>query len=278
MPIAFALAAAVALGTADFLGGVASRRSPALLIAIVTQMAGFILVVPGIFLLPGEPTREALLWGGAGGIFGALGLVVFFRALARGVMAAVSPVTAVMSATVPILAGVLAGERVSALAWVGLGVGVVAVGLVGWARAEAAERGALARSVGMALLAGTAFGLSLTCMSRAPHDSGAWPLAAARMCSLPVLLGVAAASGAAWRIEAAGRRQAIVSGILDMTGNALFLTATRMGELAIAAVVTAQYPAVTVLLSLGLLRERLHWRQLTGVALALAAVGLIAAR
>lgn len=277
MGIAFALAAAAAFGAADFVGGVASRRSGALLVALIAQVAGFLIVLPALVFLPGVPTREALLWGAMGGVFGGLGLFVFYRALAGGVMAVVSPVTAAVSAGLPVVVGVAGGERISPLACAGLTLGLVAVALVGWAKGGAMSRGAVLRSIGMAVMAGIGFGLFFTCLGHTPHDSGAWPLAAARMGSLAVLATIVGGVRGEWHAHGTALRLALVSGVLDMGANALFLLSTRHGDLAVAAVVASQYPVITVLLSLSLLGERLHLRQFAGVGLALGAVALIAA-
>ena len=52
----------------------------------------------------------------------------------------------------------------------------------------------------------------------------------------------------------------------------LFLLATRHGLLSIAAVITSLYPAFTVLLAIGILRERVHRLQAFGLVLCAASV------
>lgn len=277
MEIALALAAAAAFGTADFVGGVASRRSGAFLVALVAQAAGCVVLLPALLALPGVPSQEALWWGALAGIGGGIGLAVFFRALANGVMGLVAPVTGATAAGLPLLAGLALGERPGPLAWAGIVIALGAVVLVGWARNEPGQGGMLA-SIGMALVAGACFGAFFVCVGRAPHDSGAWPLAAARMGSLGVLAAVLVGAGGEWRAQARTLRLAPLSGVLDMAANVLFLAAVRRGDLAIVAVLASLYPAVTVMLSLGLLGERLRGRQLTGAALALISIALIAIR
>jgi drug/metabolite transporter (DMT)-like permease len=274
--IAFALAAAAVFGTADFVGGVASRRAGASVVTVISQAAGFAVLLPALLLLPDLPQREALIWGAVAGLGGGIGLAVFFRALATGVMAIVSPVTAAAAAGLPVVAAILLGQQVGPMTWVGLGVGLVAVLLVGWAKGEA-PRGPVLPSIVMAVVAGAGFGIFFVALGRAPHDSGLWPLAAARMCSMGVLVAALVGAGGEWRAEAGSLRLSLASGVLDMSANVLYLLAVRQGNLAVIAVLASLYPAVTVLLSLGLLGERLHIRQLAGVGLALVAVGLIAA-
>lgn len=275
MEIALALAAAAAFGTADFVGGVASRRSGAFLVALIAQAAGCLVLLPGLLVLPGAPRQEALWWGALAGIAGGIGLAVFFRALATGMMGLVSPITGAIAAGLPVIAGLALGERPGILAWVGVVIALAAVVLVGWARSEPGQ-GHVMKSLGMALVAGACFGIFFVCLARAPQDSGLWPLAAARMGSLGVLAAVLVGAGGQWRAQAISLRLAPASGVLDMAANVLFLMAVRRGDLAVVAVLASLYPVVTVILSLRLLGERLRGRQLVGAALALVAVGLIA--
>src|SRR2546430_8884772 len=103
--------AATACGSADFLGGVAARRSSALMATVIAQIAGFAVVAPLLALQPAPAEPSALAWGALAGLAGCLGLVVFFRALADGSMSSSAPVTAVIAAGPATPAGRLPGER-----------------------------------------------------------------------------------------------------------------------------------------------------------------------
>lgn len=271
--LVLALAAAAAYGTADFLGGLGSRRASALLVTLVAQLTGLAVVVPA--LLAGAPVDAASMgWGAIAGVCGCVGLVVFFRALASGAMAAAAPVTAVVSAALPVVAGVLLGERPSARAWLGVVAGMLAVAVIsrGGGRSGRFDRRTLALAVG----AGVGFGLFFVCLSRASPASGLWPLLGTRLGSVGLLSVVALTGRLPWRARPPAVGLAVLSGALDMTANALFLFATRQAALALVAVLTSLYPAATVLLALAVLRERLRPAQLAGVGLALLAVVLIA--
>ena len=272
--LVLALASAAAFGTADFLGGLATRRASALLVTLSAHLTGAVVVVPVLFLVRTPVDPASLAWGAASGVFGCAGAVVFFRALASGAMAAAAPVTAIVSAALPVLAGVLLGERPGPLAWLGVGAGLLAVGAIsrGGDPSVPLERRTLMLAVG----AGIGFGLFFICLSRASHDSGLWPLLGARVGSLSMLAAVILGVRMSWRAERGALRLGAVSGAVDMTANALFLLATRQGGLALVAVLTSLYPGATVLLALVILRERLRAAQLVGVALALLAVALIA--
>jgi drug/metabolite transporter (DMT)-like permease len=272
--IALALASAVAFGTGDFLGGLASRRASALLVTLAAHIAGLCVVVPVVLLLRAPADPASLAWGAASGVFGCVGVIAFFRALAGGAMAAAAPVTAIVSASLPVLTGVLLGERPGVLAWLGVVAGLLAVGLIsrGGSSSSRIDR----RTLALAVAAGVGFGLFFVCVSRASHTSGLWPLLSARVGSLSLLAVVVLTGRMPWRAEPGAIRMGAVSGAVDMTANALFLLATRQGELALVAVLASLYPGATVLLALAILRERLRASQLAGIALALLAVGLIA--
>jgi len=67
----------------------------------------------------------------------------------------------------------------------------------------------------------------------------------------------------------------VAAGILDSTANALFLAATRLGMMSVAAVIIALYPASTLLLAVRLDKEKIHPPQVAGLALAAGALVLI---
>jgi drug/metabolite transporter (DMT)-like permease len=67
----------------------------------------------------------------------------------------------------------------------------------------------------------------------------------------------------------------MVAGPCDMTANALFLVASRSGELSVVAPLAALYPVTTVMLALIIDHERLHSIQVAGLAFAVAALVLV---
>ncbi|MCK8609248.1 EamA family transporter [Agromyces sp. C10] len=75
---------------------------------------------------------------------------------------------------------------------------------------------------------------------------------------------------------AAGFAIAIGCGLLDALANVLILLGIRAGDLAVAAVLAAMYPAGTILLAAAVLRERIAPVQWVGLVLALAAAGMLA--
>jgi drug/metabolite transporter (DMT)-like permease len=277
MAVVLALLGALIYGTADFAGGMASRRAPALAVVFCAQLVGVALLMVLLVLVPGRFDLPSFGWGAAAGACGGMALLVFYRSLATGAMTVVAPLTAVMSAIVPVIGGLAFGERPSPLALVGVVLAVAAVVLVG------AEHGSLptprmlrGSAVGGALLAGTGFGLLFVLLSRAAPDSGFWPVAGARCASLLLLVVVALVGRRSLVPRGAPAPFVAVAGLGDMTANLLFVLASRIGMLSVVGVLIALYPAATVLLAMVVLRERLHPIQVGGVAAAVGGVVLIA--
>ncbi|MED7930125.1 DMT family transporter [Nonomuraea sp. LP-02] len=275
--VILATACAVVYGTADFFGGLATRRTQVLAVVVLSQLAGLALILVLVPVLPGTAGGPALLWGLAAGLSGAAGLALFYRALATGVMSVVAPTTAVTSAALPVLFGLATGERPAFWALVGVALALGSVLLVSQDRSAGGEKGPSA-GLATALLAGAGFGGFFILLAMAPADAGLWPLVGARMSSVTAVTLVALATGRALRPQAgAGALRVIVAaGVLDMVANVLYLLAQRQGLLSLVAVLVSLYPASTLLLARRVLGERLNGIQVTGVACALGAVALIA--
>ena len=276
MVIVLALSSALVYGAADFCGGLAARRSAVLAVVGVSQLAGLLALLLLLPVLGGRPTPTDALWGAAAGLAGALGLAVFYRALAAGVMSIVAPVTAVCAATVPVVVGLATGESLQLAAVLGIVLALTAVGLVAAEGGRPSLRSARQAGLGAALLAGTAFGLFFVLLDQPSEGSGLWPLVPARAASLLLVLVAAGASGSRPRLAAGALPLVVLAGVLDMAANALFLLAAREGLLAVAGVLASLYPVSTVLLAQVVLQERLHRSQLLGLGAAVGAVALIA--
>jgi drug/metabolite transporter (DMT)-like permease len=278
MPITFALISALTYGVADFAGGLAARRAPVLVVTAVAQVTGLLMLVPAVMLLPGVVTPAALGFGALAGIAGAGGVMLYLRALAVGPMGLVAPLSAVAGAGLPLIVGLVGGERPGAVAGLALAAALGAIVL-----ATAGSRHDAAAGTGLLLGfgAGLGFGLFFVGLDLTPAGSGLWPLLAGRVVSVALLLAVLVAIALpAIRLPrrpppALGAM--ILSGALDVVANVAFLLATRSGALSVSGVLVSLYPVVVVVLAWVVLRERLTGLQLTGVGLALTASALLAA-
>lgn len=277
MAVVLALASAVVYGVADFCGGLASRRAAAAAVVALSQAAGLVVVVLLLPWLGGTPAPADLAWGAAAGVAGGAGLLLFYRALATGVMSVVAPVTAVSAAALPVLGGLALGERLGPAAVAGIVLALVAVVLVAAEGGLASLRSARAATVGPALAAGAGFGLFFVLLERTGDGAGLSPLAAARVVSVLLVGGLALATARSVRVPGPVLPVVLAAGVGDMAANALFLLATQAGgQLAVTGVLASLYPVSTVVLAQVLLRERLAGAQQAGLAVAAAAVVLIA--
>jgi drug/metabolite transporter (DMT)-like permease len=274
--VVLALSSAVVYGASDFLGGLASRRATVFGVVALSQLAGLVALLALLPWLGGPATRADLGWGAAAGVVGATGLLIFFRALSRGVMSVVAPVTAVTAAAVPVLAGLLAGNRIGPAAGIGIALALVAVVLVSAEGGLGRLRTARPATLGAPLAAGAAFGCFFVLLDRTSADSGLTPLVAARLASFVLVVVVALAGRRSLRVGRTALPIVLASGVGDMTANALFLLATQQdGQLAITGVLASLYPVSTVVLAQSVLRERLVPAQVAGLAAAIGAVVLI---
>jgi drug/metabolite transporter (DMT)-like permease len=269
-----AMAGSLAYGAADFLGGVAARRAHVLRVVVIAAPAS---LVVELLLWPAVGARfdaGAVAWGAASGIASAAAFALLYRTLAIGPMSVLSPVTALVSAALPVSVGLLAGERVGAMALGGMTLALVAVVVVsGGANTHGLRpsRTALALAFG----AGAAIALQLICLDQAPDDSGVAPLLVGRAVSSAVLGAALALHGRLGHTRPSLAASA-AAGALDSLANFAFLLAVRDGDLAVVAVITALYPAGTVLLARAFLAERIAPTQLAGLGLAAVAVSLLA--
>lgn len=273
MAYLFAIASAALYGAADFLGGMASRRASTMAVVVWSQAAGLVMLLLVLPLLPdASPSRSDWFWGAVAGIAGSVGVGLLYRALAIGTMAVVAPTTAVCAVVIPVMAGLLAGERLAGLTIAGIGLAVVAIVLV------SQERGTTSvarKGIGIAFLSGVAIGFFFLALARTAPAAGMWPLVASRAISLVLFGGLGLATAQPMMMASPVARIAIGGGVVDMAANALYLAATRYGALSIVVTLASLYPASTVILARVVLGERLSRWQIAGVVCALGAIVLI---
>jgi drug/metabolite transporter (DMT)-like permease len=270
-----ALASSLAYGAADFLGGVAARDAHVLRVVIVAAPASLLVElvlwpVIGAHFLPG-----AVIWGAASGLASAAAFALLYRTLAIGPMSVLSPVTALVSAALPVAVGLMSGERPGVVAVGGMALALVAVVVVSGGTGSRGLRPSRTALV-LAFGAGAAIALQLVCLDQAPDDSGVAPLIVGRVVSSAVVLGAAFALRAHLGAARPSLPASAAAGALDSLANFAFLLAVRDGDLAVVAVITALYPAGTVLLARAILAERIGAGQLAGLGLAAVAVSLLA--
>ena len=278
------IGSALIFGSADFLGGLASKRMSSVLATAIAASTGLVVLLVALPLIGGRWSPEAVLLGALSGVSGAIAIGLLYACLAIGPMSILSPLTAVVSAIVPLSVGLAAGERLGTIGYVALGLALVAIVLVGFVPERGAVRPSL-KGVLMAIGSGIAIGAFLIIIDATPDDSGLVPLVmnravnAAIMFTLVGLLAfIALRRGiapqpAGWKT---GIRLALACGVVDAIANTGLLLGVRLGELSVMAVLTALYPAGTIILAAIVLKERIAIVQYLGLALAVIAGGMLA--
>ena len=266
---------AVTYGLADYSGGRASRSVASTLVTLIGQSVSLVLVVV-VVLLIGTPIASAhdLAWGAAAGAAGGFALIAFYRALASGAMTVVAPITAVISAVLPVIVGLSLGERPSGTALAGIVVACVAVALVSGAigtRHQHTSAGIIA----LAFAAGIGFGFVFVALARTADDSGLWPLVTARAASVPVVAVIVVATRPGRGAMRSVIWLIVASGVLDMGANFFYLEASHRGLLSVVAVISSMYPVSTVCLAFALDHERVSKTQAVGLAFAVTALTLV---
>jgi drug/metabolite transporter (DMT)-like permease len=294
-----ALAAAALWGGGDFCGGMGVKQAggstkAALRFVVMSHCISFaVLLVILVVLHRPVPLGAPALWAVAGGVAGGVGLTAFYIALSRGAMGAAAAVSGLLAAAVPAVVSSAMEGAPRALTLAGFGMAAAAIWMI--AAGDSPEnQDHSSASLALAAFGGVAFGVYFVALRMANPLGLVAPMAIARVGSLAVcglLLGAMAICGGT--SERQTRRTlrtprfakviwpllpwALGVALMDTGGNVMFVAATRLGRLDVAAVLASLYPAGTILLAAWHLHERPTWRQVAGMAAALAAVVMIAA-
>lgn len=277
------LGTAAVWGSADFTGGVAAKRAaPAFVVAVAHGFSLILLLAAAVFL----HTDSALfgLDGFLSGIFCGGGLIALYSALSRGSMGLSAAVSGVLTAVVPVVFSWFREGHAPPQRSIGFAVAAVAIWLVAYTPDRDSAVADRRRGLGLAVVAGLSFGAMLIFMHLAAVDGVFRAIVAMRIASTAV----ATLAGFALYLTqdrpqrhglrfpvGKGLLLALLAGVLDTSGNVLYLVASLAGRLDVAAVLSSLYPAATMLLAAWLLKERATRSQAAGMALALAAVVLI---
>ena len=281
LAVLLALAAAAGYGGSDYTAGLAARQASVVRVTVlaeVTSAALLLCVIP--FISSQGPSLTSVLWGagaGASGVVGAMALYLGFRHAAFSVASSVS---AVGSAAFSVLAGVALGEQPGPLSLAGIALALPAIVAVSAPASQPGRQGPTGRhavGVGLGLVAGAGFGLFFIGLNEAGSSTDLWPIVIAQVSAMVTVTCVAAVTRDLRLPPAGARPLSVLAGAIGAAGTAMFFLATHHGLLAVTAVITSLYPAVTILLARALSGERLTPLRIIGLCLAAASVGLIAA-
>lgn len=236
------------------------------------------LLIPFALAVADEtPSASAVGWAALAGSAGIIALGAFYRALAIGTMSVVAPISAT-AAAVPVLVGLVEGERPSTLQVAGMAIALAGVIL---ASREPIEEGAEPpnrAAIGLALVAAAGFGTFFVGIDKASATAEVpWVIVVQRCSSLVLLVIAALAVRPTLPRDVPSFAVLGMVGVLDLGANGLYALATTKGLLSVVSVLGSLYPAVTVVLARFVLAERISRVQEVGVVLALAGVVAISA-
>lgn len=264
--------AASVYGVADYCGGRATRSISAMTVTFVGQSAGLVVLL-SLVLISGVPVPPItdFIWGGIAGVAGSTGLLAFYKAMGSGYMTVVAPVSAVTATAVPVVIGLMSGERPGILALCGIPVALIAIALVSDVLGPNHRRAPRSIIV-MAFISGATFGSLFVILGHTNDAGGLWPVVAMRFTSVPYMAVVMYFMKRKPSEAKANLPVVLASGILDSIANGLYLLAVREGLMSIVATINSFYPASTLLLATRIDKERIHRSQAVGLVLAVIAL------
>ncbi|WP_094227369.1 DMT family transporter [Methanolobus psychrotolerans] len=269
----FGLISAASWGAGDFSGGFASKKANVYSVVLITQAVGVFLLAGSAYVLDEQmPSLSGMIWGGLAGIFISIALLALYKGLSLGKMGFVAPVSAVVAASVPVVYGAFYEGLPAIQQIIGFVIALIAVWLIaGNSEGIRIQK----KDLYLPFAAGTGFGLFFVTIDHVSENAVLWPLTAARIAAVGVLLAFIILSG---QVEMPSRSVlpvVLIAGVFDTGGNTFYALASQAGRLDIASITSSLYPAGTVLLAWLILKEKLAPRQWVGVICVLAAIILI---
>jgi drug/metabolite transporter (DMT)-like permease len=274
--VLLALAASLCWGCGDFIGGWRARRLPVLTVLFAAAPVGLV-AISLVVAIRAEPAPGGLfwLWTSLSGLGGAIGIAGLYKALAVGRMGVVAPITAT-APLIPVVAGLVRGERPSTLQYTGMAVAFLGIAIAAREVEKGVVQRRIAAGVGYALIAFAGFGSTQLTLDEASNDDPYWATFVLRLV-FTALIAIACAVLRPGRAPRAMLPSLVLLGLLDIAGTLFFAVATSRGLLSVVAVLGSLYPVVVIALARIVLRERLARIQLVGAGVALAGAALISA-
>lgn len=277
LPIALSVIACIGWGLADFIGGLKAKKIPVLSILTISTVTGLVLLSFITFGTgQGLPNDPDLLWAAAAGPIGVTAMFLLYSSLSVGNMSILAPVSAT-GVILPVLWGLFHGDAMSGLSFLGIVIAVFGSLLAVMEKQSDKNRRKLTRGVGLALGSALFVGLYFIAMDTACTTQPVWASFIMRCTTLVCLIPVLFATRTKINPGKPHWPVILFMGTADTLAAFCFAMATSGGMLSQVAVISSMYPAVTVMLSAWILKERMARIQAAGVLLAITGVVLISA-
>ena len=274
--ILFGLSSALVWGAADFCGGLASRKAKAYLAVLLGEAVGLVaLLAAGLF--SGEAPIGWLDWllCTIAGSLGVVGLLLFFQAMTRGQMSVAAPVSALMAAVLPVIVGIFIDGFPGWLTFIGFALALAAIWFISQPDGGSKDLRLRLTDLSLPLIAGVSFGIYLILIQRGSQNGLFWPMVSSRLGGVVTMMIYALVTRQSFLPPKSIWPLLILNGLLDVSGNGLYILAGHVGRMDVAAVLASLYPGSTVILAGLLLKERINRLQFIGFLTALAAIVLM---
>jgi drug/metabolite transporter (DMT)-like permease len=276
LSILFGLSSAITWGGADFCGGLASRKAKAYQAVLFGETLGLAVLLAAL-LLSGEKWIGWLAWllCTIAGSMGVLGLLLFFQAMTKGKMSVAAPVSALTAAILPVMVGSFVEGFPGWLTMAGFVLALAAIWFISQPDGGPKSLRLRLADLSLPLIAGVSFGVYLILIHRGSQNGLFWPMVSSRFSGVVTMLIYTLVTRQPFLPSKSVWSLLFLNGVLDVSGNGLYILAGQAGRMDVAAVLASLYPASTVVLAGLFLHERLNRLQLAGILAALAAIVLM---
>jgi len=271
LSILYGISSVLVWGAGDFTGGLASRKTETGRVVVLSELVGLIiLLVLALLTSAPFPSWSHLAWAGLAGALGCAGLVMLYQSFAEGKMSIAAPVSALLSAALPIVVGIFTEGLPGWYKFLGFGFALAAIWLVSSDEHNALPTRLRLADLRLPLFSGLFFGLYFILIERSTQQTILWPMICSRSAGMMTVItflllfkrGPLLPPRPLWPLVS-------LNAVFDIGGNALYILSAQAGRLDVAAVLGSLYPASTVLLASLLLKEKGRWcMNLTFVQLA----------
>jgi drug/metabolite transporter (DMT)-like permease len=276
LSIFYGLSSALIWGVADFFGGLASRKTKAYQAVLFGEAVGLVALLAAA-LLSGEALIGWLDWllCTFAGILGVMGLLLFFQAMSKGQMSVAAPVSALMAAILPVIVGSFVEGFPGWLTMAGFGLALAAIWFISQPDGSQKSLHLRLADLKLPLLSGVSFGIYLILIHAGSQNGLFWPMVSSRFAGVVTMTIFTLVTRQPFLPPKTVWPLVILNGLLDVSGNGLYILAGQAGRMDVAAVLVSLYPASTVLLAGMFLHERLNRLQVAGILAALTAIVLM---